>query len=512
VLVGDGVCDRFHEGLVIQKPYWVIKDLQFRDHGRSMSIYADHVEIANNVIAHFREEGIRVDGITQGRVQFADIHDNVIANGDTCTGQDSPAVYLVRNADNNTVMNNIIMATGDNGYTCGNEGGCVGAKLGYGMLISINADSNLVQGNLFLGNSGKGVFRILSTDASASSNQNIVRDNAFLFGEGAVSSDNCTDDSNQFLNNIMYGNYFWNWYTKGNDDGTKGHHTLQHNLFYATEFTRGNGGLVTGGQPFCPNGAGYSYKISNILKDNLFYANSAQTGNVDSHVLLTVQGQNADPSSIAQADHNLFWAPGDPSTWTYGYTFDATDIHSPAQQPVFTDATNGDFSLAAGSPGKGAASDGKDIGIEYNAYLKKSWLRHAFTLPTQQQDNLTTSASFTVSPNHYYQIWFYIPTTNPYQGVETFSVEATSLQRDIKTLSSVPPYGQWVQPNGPARWITLGRAKAADGTLNISWSNPGSASKIFIRQLPTADEAYTWIAQRRSFPPPPTNLRIFQQP
>jgi hypothetical protein len=505
VLVGDNVCNRFHEGFIIQKPYWVIKDLKFRDHGRSMSVYADHVEIVNNVIEHFREEGIRVDGVNQGRVQFANIHENIVANGDACPNTDSPGIYLVRNVDNSTVTNNIIVATGDNGYICGGVGGCsVGNKFGYGMLIANDSDDNTVQGNLFLGNGGKGVFRILSNGVnSTTSNRNMVRDNAFLFGEGAGAvSDDCNDDSNQFLNNIAYGNYFWNWYTKGNLPGTTGHHTVQHNLFYATDFTRGNTGfLIT--DPSCASPSAVSYKLANTLKDNLFYSNGAQAGGVDTRILLTLQGpQN---QILAQTDHNLFWAPGNTSTWISNYSYHGTDIHSSSQQPIFADPAHGDFSLAAGSPGKGAASDGGDIGIQYNSYLKKTWLRNAFTLPTQQKDNLTTSASFTVDSTHFYQIWFYIPTT-PYQGVETFNVEGMSLQRDIKTLTSDTT---WTQPNGPARWITLGRAKAADGTLNISWSNPGSASKIFIRQLPTADEAAQWLFGTGQFPPP-KGLRVLQ--
>ena len=466
VLVGNAVCTSTQEGLTVQRAYWIIRDLKFRDYWRAMGIYANNVEIAHNVIDHFGEGGIRVDGYyaSGSRIVSANIHDNVIANGEPCAGSDSPGITLIRNVDNSALVNNIIMATGDNGYTAG-------GKAGYGVMIANDSDNNLVQGNLLLGNSGKAVFRILSGETtSASANENIVRDNAFLFGEGAISTDDCTDDATQFLNNILYGNYFWNWYTKGNVDGTKGYHTVQHNLFYVNEFSRAGGGFITGGEPYCSNSAGYSYKIANILKDNVFYGNTAQS---DFHLLLWMDGQSSSPSSIAQADHNLFWASGDPSTWTHGYTFHATDIHSIAKQPIFADASHGDFSLAAGSPGKGAASDGGDIGIQYNTYLKKTWLSNAFTLPTQQKDNVTTSASFTVDPNHAYQIWFYIPIT-PYEGLETFTIEGRTQQRDINLLTNG---NIWVQPTGPARWITLGRATAADGTLNISWSNPEARAR-----------------------------------
>ena len=160
---------------------------------------------------------------------------------------------------------------------------------------------------------------------------------------------------------------------------------------------------------------------------------------------------------------------------------------------MFVDPANGDFSLAAGSPGKGAASDRKDIGIEYNNFLKKSWLRNAFNLETQQKDNLGTSASFTVSPNHSYQVWFYIPEADS-NVAERFTIEGNTRVRDIAGLTAGTV---WVQPGGPARWITLGRHKATDGVLNISWTNAASAEKIFIRRLPNPDEAYDWIAQHK---------------
>jgi hypothetical protein len=401
------------------------------------------------------------------------------------------------------------VGSGNNGYQCGDAGGCrVGAKSGYGMLIQVNSDDNLIQGNLLLANQGKAVFRILGSEVESTSvDRNMVRDNAFLFGEGQVATDDCVDDSNQFLNNISYGNYVQTWYTKGNLNGSKGHHTLQHNLFYVSDFSRMGVGMWTGGVPQCGNYAGYSYKIANTMKDNIFYSNGPTTGQVDSHTLLDQRGPQS--ATYAQADHNLFWAQGAPSTWTTGFTFHSTDIHSSTQQPIFVDQTNGDFSLAAGSPGKNAASDGTDIGITYNSYLKKTWLNNAFTLPTQRKSGLTTSAAFTVDPNHFYQIWFYIPTTNPYTGIETFNVERNALQRDIGTLVSGSGGSQWVQPGGPARWITLGRAKASDGTLNISWSNPGSANQIFIRQIPTAEEAYAWIVGTSPLSPP-QNLRILQ--
>jgi hypothetical protein len=224
-----------------------------------------------------------------------------------------------------------------------------------------------------------------------------------------------------------------------------------------------------------------------VIKDNLFVANGPQTGAVDTRVLLGLQGPQA--SIIATTSNNLFWAPGAMGMWVNGYAYVSSDIHTTCAYPVFVDKASGNFTLQPTSAGVAAASDGTNMGIQYNASLKLAWLQSAFALPTQQLTDLTTSANITVDPNHWYQVWFYVPTW-PFNGLETFVVEGTSLVRDIATLHSNTT---WTQPGGPARWITLGRHKATDGTLTITWTHPTSANQIFVRQLPTAAEAYLWV-------------------
>ena len=497
-LVGDNVCDRSHQGLILADAYWVIKDLKFTQHGRAITITANNTEVQHNLLEGYREEGIRVDG---GDTNF--LHHNVIGYSDSCSGTDSPAIFLVTDADGNIVQDNIVIATGNDGYMCGGVGGCNGGeKFGYGIFVANNSDNNLIQGNLLLANGGKGILRLLSDGAnSASVTGTLVRDNAFLFGEGGSATDDCNDNLNSFINNLFYGSYFWQWYTKGQPTGsqTTGNHTFRHNTVIETVLSRGGIGYITASGGAC-NGGAITYKINNTLRDNVLYADAALSTNFDNRRLLTLGGSQS--AILSTASHNLFWAPSAANTWVQSYTYQATDIH--AGQPVFTNVAQGNFSLQTGSPGKAAASDGTDIGIAYNSFLKQTWLQQAFALPAQENLGLTaaTSTSFAVNTARSYQVWFYIPNSPCSQANEQFTIEGatTDLVRDINGLVSTVN-GVWLQAGGPQRYITLGRHRATDGTLNVSWQHTNCVERVFIRELPTAPEAYAWIAEAPATPP-----------
>src|SRR5262249_22267817 len=201
-------------------------------------------------------------------------------------------------------------------------------------------------------------------------------------------------------------------------DGTKGNHLVEHNLFWTDDFSREMLGFVTGGDPFCNNPV-VAYKINNTIKNNVFYSPRSQSG---FHTLINMSGQGATPNAIAFTGNNVWWAPGTESTWHTGYTYQASDIRS---QPTFTNASVGDFSLKTGSVGKNAATDGSDIGVTYNAFLKKQWLANAFALPTAQNNSLqgSTSTSFSVSTTNEYLIWFYVPDSSSCSINETFTIE-----------------------------------------------------------------------------------------
>jgi hypothetical protein len=177
-----------------------------------------------------------------------------------------------------------------------------------------------------------------------------------------------------------------------------------------------------------------------------------------------------------------------------------------------TDPVVGFSAPAAGSPGKGGASDGSDIGIAYNAYLRKDWAKAVVTLPTQTRAAAGRSVSVPASKAHQYQVYAYVQVSSPHRGIERFKIEGVTVERDLATIISSPD--GWVG-KAPQRWIDLG-THANDGALNITWSQAKSAETFFLRQLPTVEEAYARIAgvadpvlpAGATAPPPPNTKRL----
>jgi hypothetical protein len=177
-----------------------------------------------------------------------------------------------------------------------------------------------------------------------------------------------------------------------------------------------------------------------------------------------------------------------------------------------TDPVVGFSAPAAGSPGKGGASDGSDIGIAYNAYFRKDWAKAVVTLPTQTRAAAGRSVSVPASKAHQYQVYAYVQVSSPHRGIERFKIEGVTVERDLATIISSPD--GWVG-KAPQRWIDLG-THANDGALNITWSQAKSAETFFLRQLPTVEEAYARIAgvadpvlpAGATAPPPPNTKRL----
>ena len=488
ILRGTDSCSGTTPIFNVFRNYWTIKDLLFEKTQRG--IYMDGVtgvNINNNIIREFHADGIAVyNNATNNTVQ-----NNVIAFGDACNYSYEDAGIYSYKSSYNRYLNNIIFATGDNGTQSGN-------KNGYGFVMTSEffnggdySNNNLMQGNLLFMNGGKGIHRILN------SSYNTVRDNGFFWGEGGhLGSDDCSDDYNTFINNIYYSAYHSTLSTKGNDTGSRGNHVWRHNLIVTTPFS-------SRGASFTPNSdvcGGTKYNLT--LKDNILLSESSLGGVLQ---ILAVQNQSTQFPGTS-ANHNLFWATSATSGWTQGYTYGPNDIHASGSRPQFVNAAGGDFTLSATSPGKGAASDGKDMGIEYNQYLKKSWIQNIFALSTQQKTGIAgTSWSFPVSSNHYYAVSFHVPDNSScYLNPERFTFDDGTVNRDMSTNGVRAGNDMyWIQPSGlPSRWITLGRHKAADGTLNISWTRADCADGFVIRQIPTTDEAYSWISGASTVTPP----------
>jgi hypothetical protein len=98
--------------------------------------------------------------------------------------------------------------------------------------------------------------------------------------------------------------------------------------------------VFVGGQPeVSGHGSGQPASVGNVVRDNVF------TGDV----------RTLDPGN---SEHHNLCAAGDATC------ADPTDVHA---APVFvggsTPTSYAGYRLAAGSPGKGAASDGTDVGI-----------------------------------------------------------------------------------------------------------------------------------------------------
>jgi hypothetical protein len=243
------------------------------------------------------------------------------------------------------------------------------------------------------------------------------------------------------------------------------------------------------------------------MLDNVF----ASADNLGGGVNIFLDVANT-ATQLPGANYNLFWAPSATGTWTSNYTFGANDIHSAGSPPVFVNTTAGNYALAPSSPGYNGASDGTSMGIAWNSDLKQQWAANAFALTTRENTGLTgvITTSFTnVEQNRYYQVYFYVPNSPCAQSAEQFTIEGvggSQLLRNISGLNTTT----WLQPGGPSRYITLGRHRSTtDTTLTVSWQHTNCVERVFIRELPTADEAYQWIVNPGQ-PMPPQNLRVLQ--
>ena len=471
IIQGNGnLSDTKNQGFVVKKSHWIIDGFVLKDHWNPITISKSgttSIEIRHNILHDFGANGIDLDSTSDHS-----IHHNVVAFSPSVPGSGSYAGIMIRkNSLNNVIENNIVYSITNDGHQCGDAGGCeVGAKRGYAILVHASSN-NTLRGNLVM-DAAKGTVRIMQTPKDAyPANYNRIEDNIAAFSEGGGFGVSDVGASyNVVLNNLVYGTYYSAWSAKGN---APGYNIFQHNTVIVTPFSR-LGAMLNRNDLREPS-------RHTTVKDNLFYSDDP---NGNSQYLWRVDNWQ---EAIKESDYNLFWRPGSQSTWNKGVVSGSRDIQ---QQPSFIDKANGDFTLAPNSPGKEKASDGKDIGASFNAYLRKTWMRNILALPTQQKTVTGKSLSFSTSSAHQYQVYVYIPDTTSFRGIETFSIEGRPIQRDYKNII----VRGWVG-KAPQRWIYLG-THANDGTLDINWTQTDAANTIFIRQLPTPLEAYGWISSK----------------
>lgn len=460
--------------------YWIIDGLKIRNYSTGIKIQgssASNVEVRNNLIHDLYLDGIFVDGANDVYIHHNAIAFSTLQNADM---ENYSGVRLYR-SNNGRIQDNIIYSFTDDGYQAF-------VKRGYAIYLAKGSNGNLVQGNLTM-DGAKGTIRVFSGPNDAPIQYNTVKDNIVAFSEGpGIVVNDTASNFNRVTNNIFYSTYLYAFGAKGNNPGQN---TFDHNTVVVTPFA------LYGGQ-FTGNDFGV-YSLQTTLKNNLYYSAFSAPG----ETLLKISNWSA---TIKESNYNLYWRPGNfGSLFSSGVQLAGKDIADPAKRPMFVDEAAGDFSLLPGSPGKSAASDGADIGATFNASLKKEWMKNIIALPTQEKSATATSISFSSSSAHQYQIYVYVPETNPYNGNERFVIEGKNVDRDFARIHQ----GRWLG-DAPTRWIYLG-THPNDGVLNISWQHTNAAAKVFIRQLPTVTEAYSWIFPASipgSIPAAPTLLPI----
>jgi len=237
-----------------------------------------------------------------------------------------------------------------------------------------------------------------------------------------------------------------------------------------------------------------------IFKSNLMYSKVKHAGKHYNFLHATFDAATTYKS--ANNSHNLYWAPWDEHYWAWSrggaFTYAATaDIHSSTKRPIFVDEVNGDFTLTPNSPGALAGHDGANIGIAWNKHLTLAKFQRLLALPTQEKlTDGRTSVSFTsLRAGHEYLVEVYIPASNFFTGIEVYQVEGNKVSRDLDQLFNQSKWysGRWY--SGANRYVTLGnRLVSNDGVLDVKWSHANAAQQIFIRELPTPEQAYSWIS------------------
>jgi hypothetical protein len=502
VLTGTNNCTGSTFGLHVNQPWWIIHGFDLRQMCIGILIDADNTEVRHTLIYESSRWGIGGTGGSQNLgKQNLNIHHNVIGitYGDTNGNFDWSGIAYAGN--NSTIQANWIYGAGHNRNLVGTAACCQHNGLG---LVLYEVNGVMVQGNVFMDGTKTTGLRIFGqTDSGCISSpnpacrqsfNNTVRDNIIARGQGGGGGITENARDNLYTNNVHWSVFEYTGIgNKGNDPGRN---VITHNTSIMTPQSQRGMSLECGAE------VGNVCSVDTDLNNNLMYSPSATNA-------WLLQTQNY-ATSINTANHNLFWQPGSEANWTRGpYTFGANDLHASGSPPVFVSEATGNYQLAAGSPGKGSASDATDRGANFDTNLRLDWLQAIvqFLTVTKSVDGASSTSfgsSDGVDSSHYYQVWGYIQESSPFTGSFTYTAETVTWTTTMSIYMGFP----WVQA-APFRWMYLATVKAADGTLNVSWDNNSTLDQVQIVELPTAPEAYAIMTQAGGGPPAaPTNLRV----
>jgi hypothetical protein len=477
ILRGNGARKEANFGLSMNASQVTIEDLRFEKHygavwGNSDS--AHEVTVRNNLIVNFYYDGVRMRGDNW------QVYNNVIGLSQQSEG--GGRGISIRSGNHNKVYDNILYAiSGDNIQAEGPEtGGCITTRP--------PATNNLFQGNMCIVSGDKSNVAIWTSTADTDTNtHNVFRDNIFAWGDaGGFSPRDRRSNDNSFINNLCY--EVEN--CAGGKGNTPGRNKVIHNTVIVTEFS-GPVAMQVGRDEG-------STEQNRIFKSNLMYSKVKHSGK---HYNFLHAAFDAGTSYKSENhSHNLYWAPWDEENWGWSregnFVYTATDIHSSTKRPIFVDEAHGDYTLAPHSPGAGAGHDGANIGIEWNDHLKLAKFQHLLALPTQEKPtNGGTSINFSgLPPGHEYLVEVYVPASNFFTGTEEYRVEGNKVSRDLNELFNQSMWFTGRSYSGANRYVSLGNHPVSDdGVLDVKWSHGNAAQRIFIRELPTPEQAYRWI-------------------
>jgi hypothetical protein len=280
---------------------------------------------------------------------------------------------------------------------------------------------------------------------------------------------------------------------------------FEHNTFYDTQANLNLTGSTAAGDP-------YPGAIGNTVKNSLFctYILEHWYYSVPSQ---TVSDWNLYRTGNAVGENLIYYTL---SAWKVHYP--GTDAHSIAGAPIFvggaTPTTLAGFALAANSPGKNAASDGKDMGADISMVglqmaataVNDSYSVNAnqtLTVPSASGLLLNDTGSTPMTaikvtdPSHGSLSlssdggFVYTPTTG-YSGSDSFTYKAHNPRGDSNTATVTITISSASPPTAPSN---LSGTVPSSSQINLTWAdNSGDETGFKIERHFGYDNPYTQIA------------------